>query len=56
MSAKYSSEQLREMARQALQARDRMDPRYGRLVFALAMRFEISPAQVDNEIERLANG
>lgn len=52
---KYTPEQLRDMARQTLAARDAGDPRYFELVVCLAFHFMCPFPEVEWRIERLAN-
>lgn len=52
--SKYSPDQLRTMARTAIQARDANDLRYQQLVVTIALKLEMHPARVNAEIERLA--
>jgi len=51
---KYTRDQLQQMARTVLAARDAGDGRFIRLVITLALQFECHPQQVVQHIEALA--
>lgn len=51
---KYSRDQLREMARTCIAAKQRSDARYLQIVMRLALRLGIAPAQAEAGIEELA--
>jgi hypothetical protein len=52
---KYSPDQLRDMARRALQARDAGDLRWDELIVRLWFATELHPAHIALHIEALAN-
>lgn len=51
---KYTPEQLREMAHEAICARNSGDPRYSFLMIGIAVRCELDPNEVDRRIVALA--
>lgn len=52
--SRYSPEHLRDMAQQALAARDNADSRWVWLCIQIAVRLGISPNDVPRQIEELA--
>lgn len=55
MASKYTLQQLRAMAREALQARDSGDPRWTELQIHLWFSTGTHPAEITRRIEALAN-
>jgi hypothetical protein len=54
MSSSYTPQQLAAMARTALAARDRGDPRWLLLNLKLALLYDLTPAECEQRIEQLA--
>lgn len=52
--SRYFGDELREMAKTALAARDAGDGRFAALLFAMMVRLRLSPDEIERRIERLA--
>jgi hypothetical protein len=52
--SKYTPEQLKEMAKIAVTARNNNDERYSRLVISLSIKLNMNPGRVDQKIKEMA--